>query len=132
MAHVKKTKQANPGLQFKEVLQLAGKSYKKQQQGGGKHAMDHKDAFGHAESVNGGEATEAMGHKEPYASLAMEQSEHLGSELTPVTGGGRKRKSTKKVKKTKGKKKGGKKKMTKKKTKKMTKKGKKSKRSKRH
>lgn len=116
MAHVKKTKQSNPGLQFKEVLQLAGKSYKKQQQGGGKHAMDHKDAFGHSESVNGGEPTEAMGGKEPIASQAFEQSEHVGNELTG--GRRRRRKSTKKAKKTKGKKKGGKKKMTKKKGKK--------------
>lgn len=117
MAHVKKTKQANPGLQFKEVLQLAGKTYKKQQQGGGKHAMDHKDAFGNTESVNGGEPTE--GGKEPVATLALENTEHVGSELTSTTsGGGRRRKSTKKAKKTKGKKKGGKKKMTKKKGKK--------------
>ena len=117
MAHVKKTKQANPGLQFKEVLQLAGKTYKKQQQGGGKHAMDHKDAFGNTESVNGGEPTE--GGKEPIASVALNDSEHVGNELTSTTttgGGRRRRKSTKKAKKTKGKKKG--KKMTKKKGKK--------------
>lgn len=112
MAHVKKTKQANPGLQFKEVLQLAGKTYKKQQQGGGKHAMDHKDAFGNTESVNGGEPTE--GGKEPVATLGLENTEHVGNELTG--GRRRRRKSTKKAKKTKGKKKG--KKMTKKKGKK--------------
>ena len=116
MAHVKKTKQANPGLQFKEVLQLAGKTYKKQQQGGGsgKSPMGHNDALTNSESVNGGEATEAMNAKEPYASPALEHSEHVGSELTG--GRRRRRKSTKKAKKTKGKKKG--KKMTKKKGKK--------------
>lgn len=115
MAHVKKTKQANPGLQFKEVLQLAGRTYKKQQQGGGKHAMDHNDAFGNTESVNGGEPTNVEGGKEPIASAALENSEHIGNELTG--GRRRRRKSTKKAKKTKGKK-GGKKKMTKKKGKK--------------
>lgn len=117
MAHVKKTKQANPGLQFKEVLQLAGKSYKKQQGGGsGKSPMGHNDALTHSESVNGDEPTEAMTGKEPVATLIGVSSEHVGSELT----GGRRRrrrKSTKKAKKTKGKK-GGKKKMTKKKGKK--------------
>lgn len=120
MAHVKKTKQANPGLQFKEVLQLAGKTYKKQQGGSGKSPMGHNDALTHSESVNGGEPTEAMTGKEPYASPALEHSEHVGSELTATSGGGRRRrrKSTKKAKKTKGKKKGGKKKMTKKKGKK--------------
>ena len=120
MAHVKKTKQANPGLQFKEVLQLAGKTYKKQQGGGsGKSPMGHNDALTHSESVNGGEPTEAMTGKEPIASQAFEPTEHVGSELTPSSGGGRRRrrKSTKKAKKTKGKK-GGKKKMTKKKGKK--------------
>lgn len=117
MAHVKKTKQANPGLQFKEVLQLAGKSYKKQQGGGsGKSPMGHNDALIHSESVNGGEPTEAMTGKEPVATLALANTEHVGSELTG--GRRRRRKSTKKAKKTKGKKKGGKKKMTKKKGKK--------------
>jgi len=117
MTHVKKTQQANPGLQFKEVLQLAGRSYKKQQQGGGsgKSPMGHNDALTHSESVNGGEPTEAMGGKEPVATLALENTEHVGNELTG--GRRRRRKSTKKAKKAKGKK-GGKKKMTKKKGKK--------------
>lgn len=122
MAHVKKTKQANPGLQFKEVLQLAGKTYNKQQAGGsGKTPMGHNDALTHSESVNGGEPTNVEGGKEPIASQALEHSEHVGNELTSTTttgGGRRRRKSTKKAKKTKGKKKGGKKKMTKKKEKK--------------
>ncbi len=113
MAHVKKTKQANPGLQFKEVLQLAGKTYNKQQAGGsGKSPMGHNDALTHSESVNGGEPTE--GGKEPVATLGLENTEHVGNELTG--GRRRRRKSTKKAKKTKGKKKG--KKMTKKKGKK--------------
>lgn len=120
LAHVKKTKQENPGLMFKEVLQLAGKTYKKQSGGscgkalGNTHGGDASDAS---------EPVEGMGSREVVGGQP-EQARQV-NELV----GGRRRKSGKKS--AKKSKKGGKSKKASKSKKagKKTKKNKKSRKS---
>lgn len=117
LAHVKKTKQANPGLTFKEVLQLAGKSYKKQSGGSCGKALGNTHGGDAAEVAD---TAEGMGSREVVGGQP-EQARQV-NELV----GGRRRKSGKKS--AKKSKKGGKSKKASK-TKKAGKKTKKNKKS---
>lgn len=87
LAHVKKTKQANPGLMFKEVLQLAGKSYKKQSGGSCGKALGNTHGGDAAEVAD---TAEGMGSREVVGGQP-EQARQV-NELV----GGRRRKSGKK------------------------------------
>lgn len=117
LAHVKKTKQANPGLMFKEVLQLAGKTWKKQSGGSCGKALGNTHGGDAAEVAD---TAEGMGSREVVGGQP-EQARQV-NELV----GGRRRKSGKKS--AKKSKKGGKTKKASK-TKKAGKKTKKNKKS---
>ena len=100
LAHVKKTKQANPGLMFKEVLQLAGKTWKKQSGGSCGKALGNTHGGDAAEVAD---TAEGMGSREVVGGQP-EQARQV-NELV----GGRRRKSGKKsAKKSAKSKKGGK------------------------
>ena len=103
LAHVKKTREANPGMMFKHVLQLAGKSWKKspakKQSGGCGKALGNTHGGDAAEVA---EETGGMGSRD---SGVQPDSPAMANEMV---GGRRRRKSGKKSKKSKKAKKGGK------------------------
>lgn len=100
LAHVKKTKQANPGLMFKEVLQLAGKTWKKQSGGSCGKALGN---------THGGDAAEASDSVEGMGSREVVGGQPEQARQVNELVGGRRRKSGKKsAKKSAKSKKGGK------------------------
>lgn len=122
LAHVKKTKQANPGMMFKNVLQLAGKSYKKQSGGSCGKALGNTHDGDAAEVAD---TAEGMGSREVVGGQP-EQARQVNELM-----GGRRRKSGKKsAKKSAKSKKGGKSKKASKKASKSKKAGKKTKKNK--
>lgn len=104
LAHVKKTREANPGMMFKEVLQLAGKSWKKspaKKQSGGSCGK----ALGNTHGGDAAEVSEETGGMDSRDSGVQPDSPAMANEMV----GGRRRKSGKKSsKKSKKAKKGGK------------------------
>ena len=123
LAHVKKTREANPGMMFKHVLQLAGKSWKKsptKKQSGGSCGK----ALGNTHSGDAAEVAEETGGMGSRDSGVQPDAPAMANEMV----GGRRRKSGKKsASKTKKGKKG--KKGGKSKTKKAGKKSRKNKKS---
>jgi hypothetical protein len=116
LAHVKKTREANPGMMFKHVLQLAGKSWKKspaKKQSGGSCGK----ALG---NTHGGDAAEVADSVEGMGSRDSGVQPEAGRQVNEMVGGRRKsgKKSKKGSKKTKKVKKGGKTKKTGKKSRK--------------
>ncbi|RZD40320.1 MAG: hypothetical protein CXT73_06645 [Methanobacteriota archaeon] len=104
LAHVKKTREANPGMMFKHVLQLAGKSWKKspaKKQSGGSCGK----ALGNTHGGDAAEVAEETGGMGSRDSGVQPDSPAMANEMV---GGRRRRKSGKKSKKSKKAKKGGK------------------------
>jgi hypothetical protein len=103
LAHVKKTREANPGMMFKHVLQLAGKSWKKspaKKQSGGSCGK----ALGNTHGGDAAEVAEETGGMGSRDSGVQPAAPAMANEMV----GGRRRKSGKKSKKSKKAKKGGK------------------------
>ena len=99
LAHVKKTREANPGMMFKHVLQLAGKSWKKspaKKQSGGSCGK----ALG---NTHGGDAAEVAEETGGMGSRDSGVQPEAGRQVNEMVGGRRKsgKKSSKKSKKAK-------------------------------
>ena len=97
LAHVKKTREGNPGMMFKEVLQLAGKSWKKspaKKQSGGSCGK----ALGNTHGGDAAEVAEETGGMGSRDSGVQPDSPAMANEMV---GGRRRRKSGKKSKKSK-------------------------------
>jgi len=101
LAHVKKTRASNPGMMFKHVLQLAGKSWKKQSGGSCGKALGN---------THGGDAADAADSAEGMSSREVSGGQpEAGRHANELVGGRRRRRSGKKSsKKSKKAKKGGK------------------------